>query len=488
MVSHERPDPAGSADRGLPALAGELLARIRADPEWRFVLNGETHIGQAPGRLDVMGGIADYTGSLVCQMPLALATAALVQRRTDRWLVIKSYNSPADVNSGPTSFRISLDDFYGSGSLLEDSAIRVRFTGRDHWAAYVAGIFWVLAKHRHLTGRTNGANICCYSNVPIGAGLSSSAALEVAALNAVAGAYHLTLDPVETAVLAQKVENQIAQAPCGIMDQMASVLGRKGKLLLLKCQPHTLIGYEDLPEGTTVAAISSGVKHSVAGSAYTRVRVAAFMAHAIITAMARELGLKADPTGGYLANVRPGFYRRYLRPMLPRAMSGQDFLRRYGRTADTVTQINPAEQYAIRAAAEHHIMENQRVERFVTTLKAAAQDRKGNLRRAGRLMLAAHASYTHRVELGCRETDFLVRAVVDGGRNGGFYGAKATGGGGGGSVAILMEDSPQYHGILADIVRAYSQKFSTPALVIRGSGPGASELGQWTLANGQIVG
>ena len=488
MASLERSDRAGSADRSLSAVVQDLLAKIRADPEGRSVLNGETHIGQAPGRLDVMGGIADYTGSLVCQMPLALATAVLVQKRTDRWLAIKSYNHTADSASGPMSFRMSLDDFYGSGSLLEDSAIRGRFAGGDHWAAYVAGIFWVLAKHRHLTGRTKGANICCYSNVPMGAGLSSSAALEVAALNAVAGAYRLTLDPLETAVLAQKVENQVAHAPCGIMDQMASSLGRQGKLLLLKCQPHTVVGYEDLPEGTTVAAISSGVKHSVAGSAYTRVRVAAFMAHAIMAAMAREWGLKSDPTGGYLANVQPRFYRRYLRPMLPREMSGRDFLRRYGRTADTVAQINPSEKYTIRAAADHHIMENQRVERFVTALKTVAQDRKKNLRRAGRLMLAAHASYTHRAALGCKETDFLVDAVVDRTRNSGLYGARATGGGGGGSVAILMEDSPQYHDVLGDIAQAYKKQFSAPALVIRGSGPSASEFGFLTLTDGKFAG
>ncbi len=488
MVSREPPDRPGSTDGGLPTMVEELSAIIRADSEWRSVLKGEAHIGQAPGRLDVMGGIADYTGSLVCQMPLALSTAVLVQRRTDRLLVLKSYSNPVDSRGGPANFRMSLDDFYGSGSLLADAVVRARFAGTDHWAAYVAGIFWVLAKGRHLTGRTKGANICCYSNLPMGAGLSSSAALEVAALNAVAGAYHLTLDPLETAVLAQKVENQIAQAPCGIMDQVASSLGRRGKLLLLKCQPHTVAGYEDLPAGTAVVAINSGVKHSIAGSAYRRVRVAAFMAHAIVAAMVRELGLKSDPTGGYLANVQPGFYRHYLRLILPREMSGRDFLRCYRCTADTITQIEPDEKYAIRAVAEHHIMENQRVERFITALKAAAQDREKNLRRAGRLMLAAHASYTHRVALGCRETDFLVRAVVHHGPNKGFYGAKATGGGCGGSIAILMNDSPQNYGILDDIVHACNRKFSTQALVIRGSGPGAAELGILTLADGRIVG
>ena len=487
MVSRERTGQASPTARAAPALVADLLERIRADSEWRGVLQGEAHVGQAPGRLDVMGGIADYTGSLVCQMPLAVTTAVLAQKRTDRAVVIKSYNHTVESSAGAVSFRLSLDDFYGSGALLAAPAVRARFSGADRWAAYVAGVFWVLAKHRHLVGGAKGANIFCYSAVPMGAGLSSSAALEVAAMNAVAGAYHLTLDPLETAVLAQKVENQIAGAPCGIMDQMASSLGRRGKLLLLKCQPHTVVGYEELPAGTTVAAISSGVKHSIAGNAYTRVRVAAFMAHAIIATIAKELGSKTDPTGGYLANVQPGFYRRYLRPVLPREMSGRDFVQRYRKIVDTVTPIDPAEKYAIRAAADHHILENQRVERFVMALKAAAKDRQKNLCRAGRLMLASHASYTCRAGLGSRETDFLVRAVVRVGHGNGFYGAKATGGGGGGSIAVLMDDAPQHHAVLRDIVAAHDREFSTPARIFCGSGPSASEFGILTLFDGRVV-
>lgn len=487
MVSSERPTHALMRPGEISAALRELLENIHGDG--RCMLAGEAYIGQAPGRLDVMGGIADYTGSLVCQMPLKVGTAVLAQKRTDRALVLQSYNNPNVGSAGPVSYRLSLDDFYGSGALLDGGAVRRLFHGEDHWAAYVAGIFWVLAKHRHLTGRALGANVICYSNVPLGAGLSSSAALEVAAINAIAGAYHLTLDPLEAAVLAQKVENQIAGAPCGIMDQMASSLGRAGQLLLLKCQPHTVVGYENLPPGTTVAALCSGVRHSVAGSAYTRVRVAAFMAHKIILTMAHGLGLHGDPTGGYLANVTPDFYRGFLRPILPRNMSGQDFIRRYQGTMDAVTAINPTETYAIRAAADHHILENQRVQRFAAALKNAdGKDQRQHLRRAGRLMLASHASYTHRAGLGCPETDWLVRAVMAAGRGEGFYGAKITGGGGGGSVAVLMDDAPPQHQRLAEIVATYNRTFAVTAAVLCGSGPSAAEFGVRMLAGGKLVG
>lgn len=452
---------------------GELIGKLRADlARGAGVMDGEgrsVHVARAPGRLDVLGGIADYTGSLVCEMPLEVGAAVAVQRREDRQVVLQTYNAEAGES---VRVELSLDDFYGTAALLPVETVRARFKGADHWAAYVAGAYYVLAKHRKLTRRAVGANIACYSTVPLGAGVSSSAALEVAAMSALMSAYQVLLEPLEAAVYAQRVENAVVGAPCGVMDQVTSMLGRAGKLLLLHCQPHTVEGYVDVPRGVMFAGINSNVKHSVGGSAYRNTRVAAFMAQAIIAKAHKDFGARKDPTGGYLANVEAGFYRTYLRPILPRQMTGRDFLARYGATVDRVTKVEPGTTYAVRAAADHHVLENARVRAFVGALKAG--DEK-SLRRAGRLMVASHASYGQRARLGSKETDLLVRKVLALGPEKGFYGAKITGGGSGGTVAVMCRDDEGTRAAIEGIAGAYKKETGLVPHVFTGSGPGAAD-------------
>lgn len=461
----------------IPQSTRDLIARMQSDSACVISHAGghEVVLARAPGRLDVMGGIADYTGSLVCEMPLDVSTAVAVQRRDDTQLVIESYNA-AEAH-GKARVELSIEDFYGSASFLPLESIRMLFAGDRHWAAYVAGAYWVLGKQRKLRRRTGGANIVCHSNVPLGGGVSSSAALEVAALSAITAAYHLLLEPLETAVLAQRVENYIVGAPCGVMDQVTSMMGRKDKLLLLECQPHTVKGYVDVPAGLMFCGINSHVKHSVGGSAYRNTRIAAFMAHAIIARAYKDLGGRVDPTGGYLARVAPAIYRRYFRPILPRQMLGRDFLRTYGGTVDKVTAIDPQTTYHVRAAADHHVLENARVQEFAEMLAQAASGSQEALVRAGRLMYAAHCSYGQRAKMGAKECDWLVSAVRQRGPKNGFYGAKITGGGSGGTVAVLCESSDRCRSALQDICAAYQKAVGLPPALLLGSSEGAAETG-----------
>ncbi len=432
-------------------------------------------LARAPGRMDIMGGIADYTGSLVCEMPLGTDAAVAVQKRADRRLRITTFNALPD--NAPQTVELSLDDLYGSGALISPAAAQALFAN-NRWAAYLAGAYWVLAKQRKLNRRASGANIACYSEVPLGAGVSSSAALEVAALCALTRAYHLILDPMETALLAQRIENQIVGAPCGVMDQVASMMGRAEQLLLLKCQPHTVQGYLDIPPGVTFIGINSNVKHSVGGGAYGRTRVAAFMARAIIARLAMRLGARADLTGGYLANVDGELYRNQLRLVLPRALSGRDFTRRYGSTGDAATTVQDDVLYHVRAAADHHVLENHRVETFVKVLgQPGAGD--AEFARAGRLMLASHASYGQRAKLGSAETDLLVSALMRAGPGKGIYGAKITGGGSGGTVVALCR--PDARPAVDEACRHYQEKTHLAPQIITGSGPGAAFTAPVTL-------
>src|SRR5205823_6892483 len=130
------------------------------------------------------------------------------------------------------------------------------------WAAYVAGAFLVLMREKGYVFQ-QGARVLVHSAVPEGKGVSSSAALEVATMQAVTAAYGIDLPPRELAFLCQRVENLIAGAPCGVMDQMTAACGEADRLLTLLCQPGELQGTIKLPDELAVWGIDSGIRHSV---------------------------------------------------------------------------------------------------------------------------------------------------------------------------------------------------------------------------------
>ena len=145
----------------------------------------------------------------------------------------------------------------------------------------MAGVFLVLM--RELGVRfDHGARLLISSRVPEGKGVSSSAALEVATMSAVAAAFDVEVEPREIALLCQRVENLVVGAPCGVMDQMTSACGEANQLLALICQPAELQGSIQLPEELAVWGLDSGMRHSVGGGDYGSVRAGTFMGYRII--------------------------------------------------------------------------------------------------------------------------------------------------------------------------------------------------------------
>ena len=191
------------------------------DPNARelFTPGAELIIARAPGRLDVMGGIADYSGSLVLQLPIAEAVLAALEVTGDRSLRFVSLAGTQKI-AASRKFEMRLEEFERAGVPIEYSEARAIFARRheDHWAAYVAGTFLVLMREHGVHFR-NGARILIVSHVPEGKGVSSSAVLEVAVMCAVLASINLKLDAREIALLCQKVENLVVGAPCGVMDQ-----------------------------------------------------------------------------------------------------------------------------------------------------------------------------------------------------------------------------------------------------------------------------
>jgi galactokinase len=456
-----------------------FLDAIRTGHQGFFDLSKPVTVSRAPGRLDVMGGIADYSGSLVLQGTLKEATFCAVQPRDDRTLNILSLDVAAEEGMSPL-FTVSGDYVqppYGDDpyALVKQ---RMRRDPKRRWAAYVAGVFTVLEAEGIATF-SRGADIVISSDVPLGSGVSSSAALEVAVMSAVLAAYEIKVPGMKLATMCQTVENEIVGAPCGVMDQVASVLGEKGKLIALRCQPHDLEGVAALPAGIRCVGLNTNVKHSVGGSRYTEARVGAFMGQRLIEQEITQNGRELDPTKGYLANITTQEFAERWRDFLPTEMLGIEFISRYHRTNDPVTAVDPLVTYKVRSRTEHPVYENERVEAFLGRLESAQDASEARVHRemvqAGKLMYGSHWSYGARCGMGCPETDLVVRLVKELGPDHGFYGAKITGGGSGGTVAILCREGTNR--VLRKLARTYAQESGHEPQLFLESGPGAATWG-----------
>jgi L-arabinokinase len=429
-----------------------------------FSPSSEIVVSRAPGRIDLMGGIADYSGSLVLQWPIAAATHVALQLQEARTIELRSL--PSNSDGQVRSCAISIADL--ESNVEQVRAMFASDPGR-HWAAYVVGAFTVLDR-----SFKRGAKILIWSDVPEGKGVSSSAALEVAATTAIAAAYDIRISPIDVAFLSQRVENVIAGAPCGVMDQMTASCGERDRLLALLCQPGELKGVITLPDELAIWGIDSGIRHSVAGADYSTVRTAAFMGYRIIAKLA-ELEVRGtvqidDPKwNGYLANITPEEFNNYFATQLPERMSGAEFLERYQGITDSVTSVDPDQTYPVFAATKHPIYENARVNRFAEILRNWQGTEQAAV--LGELMYESHDSYST-CGLGSEGTDELVRLAR---ATAGVYGAKITGGGSGGTVAVLAHRSAKP--AIDRIVELYSQRTQHQPTIISGSSDGAGRFG-----------
>jgi galactokinase len=446
-----------------------------------FFSSAEIVVSRAPGRIDLMGGIADYSGSLVLQWPIAAATQVALQLQESRTIQLCSF--PSHSENRTRFFEMPLADFRPNESELDYESARGIFQSdpERHWAAYVAGAFLVLMREKDCAFE-RGARILISSDVPEGKGVSSSAALEVAAMTAIAAAYEIEISPVEIAFLSQKVENLIADAPCGVMDQMTAACGESDRLLALLCQPGELRGTISLPDDLTIWGVDSGIRHSVAGADYGVVRTAAFMGYRIIaelaglasheTATPGRVQIEDDKWNGYLANITPKEFDNNFAAHLPEHMSGEEFLDHYQGITDSATSVDPSQIYPVFSATRHPICENARVKRFADVLQRWSGLHEGKV--LGGLMYESHRSYSA-CGLGSEGTDVLVRLVRQVGPDGGLYGAKITGGGSGGTVAVLGHRSAEVS--IENIANQYAQRSGDYPAIICGSSDGAGKIG-----------
>jgi len=451
-----------------------VLLKPNSDPTGfaGFFNSGDIWVARAPARLDVMGGIADYSGANVCEAVLDRGMLMALQSRTDSTLRIRSVQMGK--RSLPVETRIPLSYLNSGDGLGSYSQVRELCQANPllSWAAYIGGSIFTLLKEEAVR-MPYGFSMLLLSAVPMNVGIGSSAAVEIGTLSCVNAYLGLGLSPMRIAQLGQIAENHVVGAPCGIMDQIAISCGQRGKLTHILCRPGTVQSGVDIPPGTGFVGINSMVRHSVGGSPYSDTRIGAFMGKKIINDLRARQGRAAL---NYLTELSSQELRCEYLASLPETIVGSEFLAQHRTHDDPVTTIQPDATYRVAGPTLHPVEENERVLRFMDALRDAKDGNEAALTTAGEMMYGAHDSYRDNCHLSVPEVDFLVEAVRKRGPKSGLYGAKITGGGTGGTVAVfgkieaLKEHIPQ-------IANDYSRLVGAMPDIFEGTSPGSGEFG-----------
>jgi len=447
-------------------------------------------VRSAPARLDVLGGLAAEAGATVAQMALPRRAAVGVQSRSDGKLVIFSEAMVPPVGEPLFEFDVSTDT-------ADAKRMGAQAVGPASWARPLIGAWCaaaqVLQRERPATTENlkRGATIAVHSDIAINAGQASSTACVTAAVLALlAWANHetqrpLQFEPLEMALLIHRAETMFAGASHGhVVDAFTCLSASDGPpahVLRYSAQPHTLVGQAIVPGDLRLLAFDTGIRYGAAGETLRGLRLAAAMGLKIIETIYRDLGQRHTPLHGYVANVSPLLYRQYFRSLLPKRMRGSDFVRSYGAVPEKAGVIDGKAMYRVRTAVDHLIAEHEHAEQFMQAIeeltdpesevslvaspdkprRTAVNDRLAMVlrrqvfHRAGRLLLASHHSYRLRLELSCREADWLVDHLMAAGPAKGVFGARITGCGGGGTVLALLDHSSDANDVLLDTLAAY---------------------------------
>ena len=379
--------------------------------EFRRFFSGEPQIFRAPGRVNLIGEHTDYNDGFVMPAAIDFYTWVALAPRSD---------SKVNVRSQSFADKVSVD-------------LSASFAATHTWSDYVLG---VLDQIRRTGLPLTGVDILIHGEVPMGAGLSSSAAIEVATGLAVLETQHAgfvrtqSLDRTQLALLCQRAENEFVGMRCGIMDQFISCQGKRDHALLLDCRTLEF-KLLPMPSEARMVICNTMVKHQHASGEYNQRRAAC------------EEGV------------------RILKQHLPSVRALRDVsLEQLDKYSDTIPEM-------VYHRCRHVIAENDRVQQAASMLQA------GDLDEFGTLMAASHASLRDDYEVSCRELDIMVELAN---RQPGIYGARMTGGGFGGCTINLVA-ADKAEGFRESVAAAYEQATGLkPQIYISSAADGASRV------------
>lgn len=364
----------------------ENTLTFRVIEKFKETFNTEPVVVRSPGRVNLIGEHTDYNNGFVMPAAINKAIYMAVSRRDDDLIHIVSLD-------------LELSYLGDTGKVVPSSM---------HWPDYVLGVVQQVQALGHKVG---GFNCVFGGDIPLGAGMSSSAALECATAFSINELFGLKMEPLTMVKLSQKAENEFVGVKCGIMDQFASMFGRKNHVIRLDCQS---LAYEYVPfntDGIRIVLLDTNVKHSLASSEYNTRRQQCEAGVALIQAHHPEV--------------------RSLRDVTP------EMLDKYVAPADAL----------VYQRCQYVVEENLR-------LLAAGEDlKKGDITAFGQKMFATHDGLSRKYEVSCPEADFLVEQVK--GRPG-VIGARMMGGGFGGCTINLVREEA-IDALVADLMPAYAR-------------------------------
>jgi galactokinase len=364
------------------------------------------NIYRAPGRVNLIGEHTDYNDGFVLPAAIEFYCWAAAAPRRDGKLVIYSENCNESVE----------------GALDSLSPL-----GKKHWANYPLGVAWAL---RQAGKPLTGASIYIRGEVPLGAGLSSSAAIEVAVGFALLSQSELAVDRSELAQLCQKAENEFVGARVGIMDHFVSCHGRASHALLLDCRSlqHEFVR---IPAGLQLVICNTMVKHELASGEYNARR----------------------------AECEEGV--RILRKVFPLIRALRDVT--LSQLEDQSQNLSPR----VFSRCHHVVTENARVQSAVEAF------RRADIKALGPLMRDSHRSLADDYEVSCKELDLMVEIAM---AQPGLIGARMTGGGFGGCTINLVE-SAAVNDFRRNVAGTYSSKTGrTPEIFVSPASEGAQQI------------
>jgi len=442
-------------------------------------------VNRTPGRLDLMGGNDDYTGGLVFETTIREATRVAIQPRTDQMVIF--YNPAVKSLGWIDRIDFALADLAENGHVKSMEEVRdwINADPQRAWCAYILGDLYFLIKE--FPGKVkNGFSLYLESDVPLGKGVSSSAALEVAPMKAMARMYGVDVEGVQLASWTQWVEIALTQSACGIMDQLAVVIGDEGFFVPMLCQPCQPSPLVKLPENLRIWGIDSGVRHSVAGIEYESARAATFIGYRYLCDW-EHLEPALDESGalprwvepkwnGYLANLSPSEFRQRYENRLPETLAGADFNKTHPVHLDPFTSVRPEVNYPVRGATRYAVEENWRVHGFFSLIsKPMATMDEITPHLLGELMYQSHVGYSQ-CGLGSEATDKIVELVRSEKKHG-LVGAKITGGGAGGTVAVLGMNAKASECAFQRVVDKYHEWSGMEPFLFEGSSAGCDKFG-----------
>ncbi|MFJ8825685.1 galactokinase [Streptomyces sp. NPDC102467] len=366
----------------------------------------------APGRVNLIGEYTDFNEGFVMPLALPHTAVAAVAKRTDGVLRLHS----ADIDAPVAELRV-------------DDLTPLSKYGQGGWAAYPAGVVWALRDAGH---PVTGADLHLASTVPTGAGLSSSAALEVVTAYALNELFELGLNRQELAVLAQRAENVFVGVPCGVMDQMASACATEGHALHLDCRDLSIrqVPFDLAAQGLRLLVVDTRVKHELGDGAYAERRAGCEEG-------ARVLGVS------HLRDVA------------------------YAELADSLGELERAgaDEKVVRYV-RHIVSDDHRVEQVIDLLDA------GDVRAIGPVLTEGHYSLRDDLRISCQELDLVVATA----NAAGALGARMTGGGFGGSAVVLVETADA-DAVTKSVLAAFDEAgYTAPRVFPAVPSPGARRL------------